>query len=500
MALRSSRLLETDAPVHQPPVVNEQWQQQEAEMIAASDDLSKLSPTSGEPISLLHVPAGTQLVIQLRPQDLWQESNQFREFRASLTAELGEWIQQQIIEVTLRPTEERLADQRQADELKRFAAEIEELTICVVLGSRGSVPEVSAVVRMAQPRRRSEMIGLLEAERQDFTQPVFSNGEYAWLLLDESNFVVGPMARIDEMLGASEYPNPATNGLEAIVPHTDRNRHVTVIFKPKDLAVHAEALVTKNVIPAAEHFSEWFGKDVETAAWSLHLSDSLFLETLLRNQSQVTVPRLERNMRVRLAELPQDVLGLVKMMNPSQTGYRKIIGRFPAMTKVFAMSTRTGFDTRLVRMTTILPERAAPNLALATVLTWSESTFDYLGTQVAAAIPKRVLPNTVAERLQLPIEIEFKATPLQEACDLIGSDIGVSIKVDGEALKMAGYTQNLKQTFNLGTAPAIKLLKAIVDTKDQEQIAYVVDEANKTINVVTRAAAAERGQTTLKLE
>jgi len=188
-------------------------------------------------------------------------------------------------------------------------------------------------------------------------------------------------------------------------------------------------------------------------------------------------------------------------MNPSQTGYRKIIGRFPAMTKVFAMSTQTGFDTRLVRSTTKLPERAAPNLALGILLTWSETTADYFGSEVQMAeVPKRVLPNSVAERLQIPIEIEFKATPLQEACDLIGSDIGVSIKVDGEALKMAGYTQNLKQTFKIDSAPAITALKAIVDTKDQEQIAYVIDEASKTIHVVTRAAAEERKQTPLALE
>ena len=171
------------------------------------------------------------------------------------------------------------------------------------------------------------------------------------------------------------------------------------------------------------------------------------------------------------------------------------------MTKVFAMSTRTGFDTRLVRMTTVLPERAAPNLALGILLTWSETNADYFGSAVKVAeVPKRVLPNTVAERLLIPIEIDFRATPLQETCELIGKEIGVSFKLDGDALKAAGYTQNLKQTFNLGTAPAIKALKAIVDTKDQEQIVYVIDEATKTINVLTRAAPTNRGLTTLNLD
>ena len=109
--------------VNPEPAVNQQWQQQQTEMIAASDDLSALSPTSGEPISMLHVPAGTQLLINLRPAELWQTSNQFTEFRASL-GPIASWIKDGILEFTgVEP------------------AEIEQLTLYVVLGSRGSVPE-----------------------------------------------------------------------------------------------------------------------------------------------------------------------------------------------------------------------------------------------------------------------------------------------------------------------------------------------------------------------
>lgn len=483
LVIRNSTAPEPVAAGNPPPVVNEQWQQQQAEMIAASDDLSALSPTSGEPISLLHVPAGTQLLIHLRPAELWQSSNQFTEFRASL-GPIAIWIETAINQFT-----------------GISAADIKELTLYVVLGSRGSIPETSAVVTLATPRKRIDMVALFDAEHADTIEPVYTNGPRSWVILDETRFVIGPTDYLDDILGAIKFPTPASPGIEGIIQHSDRDRHLTVIFRPEDLAVHAESLAAANVIPAAERFSEWFGNDVESVAWSLHLGDSLFVETLLRNQSQITVPRLQGNMRSRLNKLPNDILDLVRMTNPSQTGHRKLIGRYPAMTKAFSLATKTGFDTRLVRMTTILPERAAPNLALGTLLTWNETTADYFGSEIqVAAAPTKTLPATVKARLQIPLDYAFENTPLEEVVALIGSEIGVTFILDGDALKAAGYTQNLKQTFNLGSAPAIKSLQAITTTKAQEKIAYVVDEAAKTITVMTKAAVADKGLTALTFE
>ncbi|MGH7202682.1 MAG: hypothetical protein ACREJB_18900, partial [Planctomycetaceae bacterium] len=146
-----------------------------------------------------------------------------------------------------------------------------------------------------------------------------------------------------------------------------------------------------------------------------------------------------------------------------------------------------------VRFTTVLPERAAPNLALAGLLTWDESLRTDFSQEAAplAAGPK--LPATVAERLKMPILAEFNRTPLEEAFTAIGDSIQVTFTLDGEALEGAAYTRNMPQTFNLGTAPAIRAVAEIL--KQYDQMCIVVDEKTKTVTVTTKKAATDRGLT-----
>mgnify|MGYP003349418360 CR=1 FL=1 len=77
-----------------------------------------------------------------------------------------------------------------------------------------------------------------------------------------------------------------------------------------------------------------------------------------------------RTLTKQLDTTPRDILAIVEKMNPQETGKRKLIGRFPAMSKVYALMTHIATGERLVSMTTLLPERAAPNLALGALLAW----------------------------------------------------------------------------------------------------------------------------------
>ena len=84
--------------------------------------------------------------------------------------------------------------------------------------------------------------------------------------------------------------------------------------------------------------------------------------------------------------------------------------------------------------------------------------------------------------------------PLQEAFGFIGEEIKTTIDIDGDGLKLAGFTQNMAQTFNLGEVPAIVIIDAILKQYEGKMV-ISVDDTNKVITVTTQEAADAKGLT-----
>ncbi|MFP6766468.1 MAG: hypothetical protein VB858_22755, partial [Planctomycetaceae bacterium] len=184
-----------------------------------------------------------------------------------------------------------------------------------------------------------------------------------------------------------------------------------------------------------------------------------------------------------------------------QIGRRRIIGRFPAMTQVFARSTisavgmtEDGRPNRYAQLVTSIDERGAPNLALGALLTWDESTrTDFskaTGPKPQTSGPK--LPDLVAERLKIQIEVEFNRTPLQEALSYIAEECQTTVEIDGDALKDKGYTKNMPQTFSM-TDTGMEVIKEIVGNYDS--MCLVVLEKQKRFLITTTSFARKNGQT-----
>ena len=244
---------------------------------------------------------------------------------------------------------------------------------------------------------------------------------------------------------------------------------------------------------------DWFDdEEIETVAWSIDIDrkgDEFESEILLRNHhshnSIVTPGRLERSVQKRLGSLPVEMLHAVEKMRPKQVGAYRLISRFPALMSAYVFGTVTAVGDRHVQLRTRLPERAAPNIALAALLTWDEST----RTDFSAAVPRRVvpgktLPETVAGRLGIKIEVDFRRTPLQEAVKFVGEEIQVPFEIDGDALKLSGYTKNMPQTMTKADS-AKAVLNEIM--KKYKGMVIVVDEGKKRITLMTQAAAEKLG-------
>lgn len=447
-----------------------------------ADWAADLDPTGGEPIELRMVPSGVRLIVNLRPAQLWSSDPQMAELRASLTQDVTGWIEEQLRSVC-----------------RHEPQQIEEVMLAWILGARGTEPELAAVVHLVEDARMSDLLDEFGSEAIDeFAQPkVYVKGDQATLILDTKTFATAPRTYGSELPDWIETPNFNTSdGIASLLPHTDRERLCTVVFEPADLQLHLGMLVDDAVRPVMSRAAEWFAADTETVAWSLHAGEAFHSEMLVRGPRTMSTLTLEQNVKQRMEKLPPTMVELVRKMQPRRSGFRQIIGRFPAMLEVFRLATISSIEDRAVRLLTVMPPKAAPNLALGSVLTWDESTrtdFSADAPEMAAAAPK--LPDTVLERLQLPVDAEFNRVPLQDALDYIGGEIQVAVEIDGDALKDAGFTKNMAQTFTLGKVPASDALKHIVGQYKEpgKEMVVVLDEPRKTLIVLTRKFADQQG-------
>jgi hypothetical protein len=458
-------------------------------------DLQKAAgATQRKPIDLLLAPAGARIVIHLRPARLWtsmhcgvaeyqnKQAPSWRACELRLCAPaLTDWAAEQIDKWCLYPP-----------------SQIDEVVFTFALRSPGEPPDVAALVRLADAAGHSDVekrFGGRPAGKGAL--PVFLKGDRALVIRDAQSFAIGPAESAQEMVDARDQPNPTDASIEELLKETDRSRDLTIVFRPDDLDRFRDSLVPRQWSNDLHELATWLDPDkVEGAIFSLRLDDPMRVRLVARTRPVVFGPRLAESVKERLDRLPTDLLEYVERLQPAVPGSRKLIGRLPAMSKALALGTAVTVQPRLVTLESVLPERAAPNLSLATYLLLIEGPTS-LASASAPVVTKREVAKTLAARLATTVDVDFKKTPLSEAFEAIGGDIGVTFELDGGALKLAGYTKNMAQTLQIKGAPAIQSLRTIL--KSYPKLALVADEARTTIVVTTLEAAAAQKKTPMSL-
>ncbi|MBS0202783.1 MAG: hypothetical protein JSS49_07770 [Planctomycetes bacterium] len=479
----------TNAPRKPTPVQEQNVELGQVDPVAAPDEVAvgaansdsefarAGSPTKGQPIELQYIPFGAQVVINIRPAELWASQSLGEELRYCL------------------PPIAKLMETQFQELFKRKPEEIEEAQICLIPGAQGTLPEIAAVVHLVEEAKKSQLLTDIGGERvDDYDYPVYIAGERAFLIADQKTLAVCPRSQVQEMVAAVTGRNPASDGIDELLPLTDRDRHITIVFVPRTIRLHSSWWFPENVKPFALQTCDWFGDEVESAAWSFHLGEKTFYSDLiLRNVTGVTSNALERETREKLQKLPFTLLDTVRMMNPTEVGKRKVIGRVPKMAEVFALASTTSKDTRYVRVTTPLPDRGAPNLALGALLAWDESTrTDFTKERVKPSTEEIKVPDLIVDRLKMKIDVDFRRAPLQDAFAYIAGEIRTTIDIDGDALKAGGFTKNMPQTFQGDKMSALEAITKILEryqdpTKPSNTMVIVVDQEKRHILVSTKA-------------
>lgn len=469
----------TQGPPSKVPTQQNPAREAERQQLAASDlQAAELSPTSGDPIPLNYVPFTPHLILHLRPSALWQRDRHMKEFEATL-GNVGIWLKQNIREIcTFEPEE------------------IEELTFAVNFGVRTSIPDVSAVVRLRDTQTPADLFRRFNGTRRtDLDADVIESSSRSYLIVDTKTFAVAPVSMSEELASAARYPAMVPAEMEPLLKESDRQRHCTLMFDLNNLDVHREFVLIDQLQTIADQFIVWMGKDVRTISWSLHLQPHFFMETLLHQSNDSTATKVQRAVLSRLEKLPDQMLSAVRKMQPATEGTRRMIGRFPAMLRAVQLGTSADVGSQHARFVTILPGKAASNLAAATLLTWNQSLLTDFSAADSIASKSDDFPEKVMDRLKLTVLIDFRNFPLQEAMDYIGDVLRTEIVIDGDALKAAGFTQNLNQTMNLGNVTALQAFDAILRqyAAERDPMVISVDEAGGRIILGTRSAAELKG-------
>lgn len=449
--------------------------------------VGEFQPTSGKPIELYMMPSGINMLIHLHPARFFSDEYEYKVLRASLTDDVVGWMKEQIKGLTLTDPEK-----------------IEDLTIGILLGARGVPPQYCCVVRLAQPEKLTALIDLFPGKYlYDITERpnlrIKVDGTHGYLIHDERTYAVCPEGMAADLEYSIETPNQDVSvGMAELLGRTDRDRMFTAIADVHDLQIHLSTLLPVSARPFFQQLTDWLGEEIEMASWSIHPSPYFHSQLALRPVTTKEVAVLEAEVKSKLAALPERIWkDVCEKMQPREMRFRTLIGRLPAMLQAVSDSTISQREKRCVLLTTVLPAKATPNLALATLFTLDEATrTSFTSTAVAASpMTRSKLPETVAERLKIPVDAEFNRTPFEQAVTYLGNEIQVNVVVDGDALKDAGYTKNMPQTFNLGKVPVQKALFQIVNSyqeKDKEMV-ISIDEKSKTIHVLTKKFADAKG-------
>jgi len=433
-----------------------------------------------EPITLKYIPAGTRIVVHLRPAELWQPDSQGEEFRYCL-GPISEFIAAKIKELS-----------------KREPAQVTEALFCLIPNERGTPPDLAAVFHLKDEAKKSQLLDEFGGRRIESAEgmPYYQSGEWAYLFPDLSTIVVSPAKLAEDMMAAVQNVQPTSPGIDELLYLTDLSRPLTVVFEPVSTRIDAEFLMPPGAVPLLESMCDWLGAEVETVAWSLQFQPEFFRsEVVVRNQGGLEAHILARDLQHSVIGLPEIVLAAVQQMSPGEQGKRQLIGRMPAMTKAVALATRTSAGPRYVKLTTQLPERAAPNLALGTLLAWDESTRTNFTNKASAGDPEKDKPDNtpITEKLKRKITVEFNREPLQQAFSYIANEIKAKLEIDGDALKLSAYTKNMPQSFAMENASAISVIERILKQPMYEKMCLVVDEKTNSLLITTYPVAEQKG-------
>ena len=475
-------LFATVASAQQPP---------DASSIIDDDGKSQwVSPTHGKPLDLAYLSPGAQIILALRPAELFKQGEGAR-IRQAL-GPLGEHAIETVEHVTTMPL-----------------GEIDRLLVGCQISSAGEW-SITYVAHAARPISRETMRAKLPdatGKDHDGKKYALANGIAYYLpgTAAPNVLVAAPEDAIEDVIDLAGQMPPLRRDIERLVARTDADRQITVLFAPNSLFSEGQSLFSGQASRLRDPLFWFLGDELSGAALSLNWDSNFFLELTASPTLDTPAEKASRIFAKRVTEIPSRLESYIATLAPQPYG-QQIIARFPAMVRQLAKYTRTTVDDGRIILRCYLPAAAGHNLLLASELAMVESPGSAPTATVAAS--KGDSPSSVKERLAKVTSLKFAKDTLESALDQLSQDIGAPIVIRGPDLQADGITKNQSFGIDLSNKPAEEILVEILHlanpdktspgTHDARQkLVYIIEQKpDKTdqIVVTTRAKVKERHQ------
>ena len=454
-----------------------------------------ISPTDGKPIDFAYVPAGSQLVLCIRPAAIVSH----REGEKILAA-LGPWGEQSaklITEITGAQLEE-----------------IDSLLLSVRPEVEGKF-SYSLKVELADPWTFKQLAIRLPAhkERQVESQKVLISDNRTCFIPEENEgriLIACPADATEEIIASGANPPPWSRDLARIVRRTDAQRMATVLMPAKFLQTSGSDLLQGTATKLKEVIQNTAGEDSTAIALSLHWDENFFIElqstTILNRQPKAYLMRLAE----RLSQSPEELEMALNESSFPPYG-REVLTRFHAMVRELGNYARFDSVDGVSVVRGYLPGAAGHNLLAAAELMLNCSAAEVAqGAQEGnqnLLVQNKI--DTVSAMLKGPTTLSLPKETLQKALELLSEDLGIAIEIRGNDLQLEGITKNQSLAIDLREQPAEAILLAILRKANpdpgatgpadpQQKLVYVVREAANgqpgAIVVTTRRAAENSGE------
>ena len=446
------------------------------------------SPTNGAPLSLAHVPGGTQCLIHVRPALVASHHEGER-----ILAALGPWGRS-------------IVTRLQAS-LNSELAEIESLLVAIIVTPEGKLDACLRATLNAAALEKPLADRLPPGEPKE-------HGEHGYRVLDgrayfippdsQDTIVVCPAELAAELLDSEGQAPPLVRDVESLAAHAHVDRAWTVIVAPNFLEASGNELLIAEAAPLHEVLQALVGTDATAIALSAHWDEDFFVELRATPTLNLSPRRLAVKLHERIAAAP-DAIEETVLASPWHPHARKILARFPAMLRALARYSRPGDDDRQAVVRAYLPPMAGHNLLMAAELLLTQPR---AGESVAAADPPTVVkPSTVEEQLAAATSLSFSKDSLERALELLAEDIEVEIVLQGADLQLDGITKNQSLALDLQDRPAGEILLEILlranpdrtatgPADPRQKLVYVIQPGQAggpgRIIVTTRTAAEKR--------
>ena len=446
-----------------------------AESNLAAQQQSEVVKKSVQPLTLHCIPVTPQFLLHLRPAELWAGTSINQEFAISL-GELGDWLRNRI-ETTTRLQ----------------VSQIEELTIAINFGSRGSMPDFCMLVRPVVPNADSPdwLTQLVGEPLEGLADDAREYSSFAWMKINARSYAVATGDLVNDLTDSRHYPALPTVTMAKLLPQTDRSDHLTLLGDISALDAHRDFVLPQRTHDLSEVLLSRLRDDVSTLSWSLHLSEHLAMRAQLAGNATTSAPQLERRVSELLEASPMDMLTFVKTLRPPTVGRQKLMGRLPAMMQALHWGTTASITDRVVLLSTLLPPKAAANFSAAAFV----SLDDHIsGTRPGTEMNSPVTngPVSISDQLQRSVLIDFRREPLREAIAYLNTVLDAKIQIDATALEASGFTQNMPQTLNLGKIAVLGAITAMLEQYEGKLI-LAANEEQTTLTLTTPAAADKQG-------